>query len=136
VPGPRVFTPREVDLLIPRLEALLGELDLLRGRIRDQKLRIDALEMIWGSAVQKEDNPDHREYQHHLTDMRSLQEEFEKRTHAISELGGQLKGFDPPLIDFLGVRDGHLVLLCWTKGEKKVAHWHEVDEGFAGRQPI
>ncbi len=136
MPGPRVFTPPEVDLLIPRLGAIFGELDLVRERIRAQKLRINALEMIWGAAVQSQDNPDHREYAHHLSEMKTLQEEFEKKTAAITELGAQIKGLDPPLVDFLGVRDGHLVLLCWTRGEESVGFWHEVDEGFAGRHPL
>ncbi len=134
--GPRIYTPPEVDRLIPRLEALFGELDEVRGKIRAQKLRINALEMIWGNGVHTPDNPDHREYAHHLEEMKSLQEEFEKRTREITDLGGQVKGLDPPLVDFLGVRDGRLVLLCWTRGEQRIGHWHHVDEGFAGRQPL
>ena len=134
--GPRIFTPSDVDLLIPRIEQLFVELDQIRNRIKNQKLKISALEMIWGNGVESTDNPDHREYTHHLAEMQSLQEEFEKRTRTLTELGAQLKGLDPPLVDFLGVRDGRLVLLCWTRGEKKLGHWHEVDEGFAGRHPL
>jgi hypothetical protein len=28
------------------------------------------------------------------------------------------------------------VYLCWQHGEPRVAHWHEIDAGFAGRQPL
>ena len=29
-----------------------------------------------------------------------------------------------------------LKTLCWKLGEEAVRHWHEVDAGFAGRQPL
>jgi hypothetical protein len=28
------------------------------------------------------------------------------------------------------------VELCWRLGEPTVAFWHEVDAGYAGRQPL
>jgi hypothetical protein len=41
------------------------------------------------------------------------------------------------LIDFPAMRDGRVVLLCWQLGEgEKIEWWHEVEEGFAGRQPL
>ncbi len=134
--GPRIFEIPEVEGLIPRLEAVFADLDKLRRRIRALKLRINALEMIWGEVVQQPDNPDHRELEHHLQEMAALQEEFERTTARIGELGGQVKGLDPPLVDFYGVREGYLIYWCWTKGESRIGHWHHLDEGFAGRQPV
>ena len=32
--------------------------------------------------------------------------------------------------------DDRLVFLCWRLGEDRITHWHEVNAGFAGRQPI
>jgi hypothetical protein len=40
------------------------------------------------------------------------------------------------LCDFLGEREGRDVWPCWQYGEKRVEFWHELDSGFAGRQPI
>jgi hypothetical protein len=28
------------------------------------------------------------------------------------------------------------VYLCWKLGEDRITWWHEVDAGFAGRQPL
>ena len=28
------------------------------------------------------------------------------------------------------------MFLCWRYGEDRITHWHEVEAGFAGRQPI
>jgi hypothetical protein len=134
--GPRIFVPEEVDLLIPDLEAVFADLDGLRQRIRTLKLRINALELIWGDRVNRPDCPDHGELQQHLEQMKEAQAEFERATQRLSELGAQLKSIEPPLVDFYGVREGRLILWCWTRGEHSVGFWHHVDEGFANRRPL
>jgi hypothetical protein len=40
------------------------------------------------------------------------------------------------LIDFPAMRDGDEVYLCWLIGEPAVGFWHQLDAGFAGRQPL
>ena len=40
------------------------------------------------------------------------------------------------LIDFPSVREGKRIYLCWRLGEPAVRHWHEMDTGFLGRQPV
>jgi hypothetical protein len=41
------------------------------------------------------------------------------------------------LVDFPSLRDGEEVYLCWLADDEDViAHWHEPDAGFAGRQPL
>ncbi|HMQ04040.1 MAG TPA: DUF2203 domain-containing protein [Pyrinomonadaceae bacterium] len=58
-------------------------------------------------------------------------------TTEINDLGVQLKDHSQGLVDFPSMRDGRVVLLCWKLGEpEEIAWWHEVDAGFAGRQPI
>ncbi len=54
----------------------------------------------------------------------------------LEELGVQLKDARSGLVDFLSLRDGELVELCWKLGEERVAHWHRIGEGFAGRKPL
>ena len=134
--GPRVFEVEEVDRLIPRLEGIFGELDAVREGLRRSKLRINALELIWGAKIQEEDNPDHGELVAHLEDLKRGQKEVEALTQRIAEFGGQVKGLDPALVDFFGVQDSILVVWCWTRGEERIDHWHHVDEGFAGRRTI
>jgi hypothetical protein len=134
--GPRVFEPHEVDDLVPSLEGIFGELEGLKRKLRTLQLRVNTLELIWGEAVHQAGHRDHRELEHHLAEMKATQEAFERQTAKIADLGGELKGIDPPLVDFLGVREGRLVSLCWTRGEERITHWHHVDEGFAARQPL
>ena len=60
-----------------------------------------------------------------------------KLTTEINDLGIQLKDHTRGLIDFPTMRGGHLVLLCWELGEpERIEWWHEIDAGFAGRQPL
>lgn len=54
----------------------------------------------------------------------------------LDELGVECKALDSGLFDFPAERDGRVVYLCWRHGERAVTHWHEVDAGFAGRQPL
>jgi hypothetical protein len=48
----------------------------------------------------------------------------------------QVKSLEEGLLDFPSERNGEDVFLCWQVGEEKVAFWHGIDEGFAGRKPI
>jgi len=60
-------------------------------------------------------------------------------THAgkLESLGIQLKDYHQGLIDFPSMRDGRVVLLCWKADEgDQVEWWHDVEAGFAGRQPL
>ncbi|HXY19986.1 MAG TPA: DUF2203 domain-containing protein [Gemmatimonadales bacterium] len=54
----------------------------------------------------------------------------------LAEVGCLLKRFEDGLVDFYGHQEGRLVFLCWRLGEERVAHWHDLDAGFAGRRPI
>jgi hypothetical protein len=68
-----------------------------------------------------------------------LEREAEAVARAVDELQGLgvlVKDLDRGLVDFPALRDGEEVLLCWQVGEQAVAHWHGVDEGFAGRKPL
>jgi hypothetical protein len=40
------------------------------------------------------------------------------------------------LVDFPAVIDGREVYLCWLVDEPSVTHWHGIESGFAGRQPL
>ncbi len=60
-----------------------------------------------------------------------------ERAGELETLGVQVKDFARGLIDFPSLRDGHVVLLCWQSGEgDRIEWWHEVEAGFAGRQPL
>ncbi|MGC2186415.1 MAG: DUF2203 domain-containing protein [Terriglobales bacterium] len=54
----------------------------------------------------------------------------------IDATGVQVKDLDIGLLDFPCHVEGRTVLLCWKLGEKGITHWHDTNEGFAGRKPM
>jgi len=60
-----------------------------------------------------------------------------QHTGELEALGVQIKDYERGLIDFPTMRDGRTVLLCWKLDEgDQIEWWHEVETGFAGRQPL
>jgi hypothetical protein len=55
---------------------------------------------------------------------------------AFDERGIVLRDLDRGLIDFPAIRDGREVYLCWVEGEPDIEFWHDLDAGYAGRQPL
>ena len=47
-----------------------------------------------------------------------------------------LRDLDRGLVDFPSLRDGEEVYLCWLEGEDEIEHWHGLEDGFAGREPL
>ena len=47
-----------------------------------------------------------------------------------------LKDAERGLIDFPSRRGKREVFLCWEKGEEDIGHWHELDAGYDGREPL
>jgi hypothetical protein len=69
----------------------------------------------------------------YVTDLISLAEQ----TGKLEALGVQLKDYERGLLDFPSMREGRVVLLCWQLGEgDRIEWWHDLETGFAGRQPI
>lgn len=56
--------------------------------------------------------------------------------HEIQSTGPEIKDINTGLLDFLALREGREVYLCWRYGEEAVGYWHGLDAGFAGRQPV
>lgn len=61
---------------------------------------------------------------------------LEKAVLAIQRRGVVIKDVSVGLLDFPSERDGRPVFLCWKPGEPAVGHWHDVEDGYAGRQPL
>jgi len=54
----------------------------------------------------------------------------------IRDMGVLLKDVDRGLCDFPYMRNGRVVYLCWHLGEETIAYWHDIEAGFAGREPL
>jgi len=47
-----------------------------------------------------------------------------------------LRDLDRGLVDFPALREDREVYLCWVDGEPEIGFWHDLDAGYAGRQPL
>jgi hypothetical protein len=65
-----------------------------------------------------------------------LAREIDGFQHELEQLGIQLKDRRLGLVDFPSEMNGRDILLCWRLGEPEVQFWHELDAGYAGRQPL
>ena len=55
----------------------------------------------------------------------------------LREMEVVLRDLDRGLVDFPALRDGREVYLCWVEREEdEIAFWHDVDAGYAGREPL
>jgi hypothetical protein len=62
--------------------------------------------------------------------------EIEACLEELEQIGCVFKGFDVGLIDFPAMLEARDVYLCWQYDEPRVEYWHEINGGFAGRQPL
>ena len=130
----KTFTLEEAQSLLPVLESLLKRAiegkqsaeevdsslsDLARRIYLSGGMRVDV------GAVAKQ----RAEIEAHLQRVRESIAE-------IDSIGVQVKDLDAGLLDFPCRLDDQVVLLCWRMGETSIEHWHTVESGFQGRQPL
>jgi hypothetical protein len=63
-------------------------------------------------------------------------EQISDSVEAIQEMGVLVKDLDIGLCDFPYQLNSRVVYLCWKLGESEIRFWHEIEDGYAGRQPI
>ncbi len=134
----RLFTPAEVDALIPRLTELMGEAIERHRQAQDfaETLRAER-ERIRAAGSSAEDR---REWKARTERLDGLTIEVRGLLEDVGALGGVVKDVETGLVDFAGLVPGGPgdapVNLCWKYGEGAVRFWHGFDEGFAQRKPL
>jgi len=129
----RHFTPKEANELLSEVRPVAEELVALRRAFAVTTARRARLaSRIAGNGGDFDPQ-----------EPRALEEQLEREAEAVvrcverlQRLGVLVKDLDRGLVDFPALRRGEEVLLCWQVGEAEVAHWHGLEEGFAGRKPL
>jgi hypothetical protein len=122
----KLFTVEEANALLPKLKELLDDVAIHRDAVRERAPR---LEPILQAA---KTNGGGRVGSEYGVEAYNLYLAIER----IRGLGVILKDLDMGLLDFPHERDGRVVFLCWHPPEESVAFWHEIEAGYAGRQPL
>jgi hypothetical protein len=126
----RIFTLEEAEATLPLVRRIAGDLSAEFDAWRNA---VGVYELLAGaSTLEAGETDEMRETQRRITDHARRVTAFLAELDA---LGCVFKGFEEGLVDFT-LRDDRLVFLCWRLGEPRITHWHEVDAGFDGRQPV
>lgn len=123
---PRYFTLPEANEMLNFIRPLMEEIQQIRRKI--QREQPDA----WPAVVKSAGNGGNRALSNIVRDF----EKLDVLVHRIQDMGVLIKDANLGLLDFPALKDGREVYLCWQYGEGEIAFWHEVEAGFAGRQPI
>ena len=126
-----IFTVEEAERTLPLLKRILSDLRVEYDIWREAMSSYEMLAA--GSRAESGETADLVSSRVAVTRAANRINDF---LLELESIGCLFKGFDEGLVDFYALRDDRLVLLCWKLGEDHITHWHEVDAGFAGRQPI
>ncbi len=61
---------------------------------------------------------------------------YHKYIAELLTMGVVIKDIQKGLVDFNAKHEGRDIYLCWHLGERDIGYWHEVSDGFTGRQSI
>ena len=122
----KLCTVEEANALIPKLQELLDDLIRHRDALREKAPHLEPILRAAGA------NGGGRVGSEYGVEAYRLYLAIER----IQELGVILKDLDIGLLDFPHEREGRIVFLCWHPPEERVGFWHEIEAGYAGRQPL
>ena len=126
------FTREEAEALLPQITVVLENIRERRQAMQQSEEELGALH------IQAMSNGHH--LHDHITRLqRALAEHIQvlqALANELNDFGCELKDPEMGLIDFLSLRNGRPVYLCWHLGEDRINYWHYLETGFAGRQPL
>lgn len=127
----RYFTLAQANKTLPLVRRVVADITSLYPRWRDLVYQYELIAAQsrpeWG------EKPEQLELRAAIDD---IARQINDYLRELDQIGCVFKGFEEGLVDFYGQIDGRDILWCWRQGEEEIGHWHEVEAGFAGRQPI
>lgn len=123
---PRYFTLEEANTTLEIIKPLLDEILALRQEILNRR------EEVWPVIQRAVGNGGSQKASKLALEFNRI----DALVHQIQDTGVQIKDINIGLLDFPHLRKGREVYLCWKHGEPKIAFWHEIADGYAGRQPV
>ena len=150
----KLFTIDEANAALPLVRAIVKDLSKLSREVIERRQRLQHLSPVRsapsgtgpsgaGSSGTGSSGTGAGEEDPYASELAQIEEELEKDSRRLQEYVEELRelGVEPKngpegLVDFPSLLDGRVVYLCWKLDEPEVTHWHEIDGGFAGRQPL
>ena len=121
----RHYSRDEAQLMLPRVKPVLQRLRDAKDLLTDE----EAHEVLTEAAPGNGGGEPGRQVGEAFLEVRRL-------LGALQEAGIVVRDIDRGLIDFPTIRDGEEVYLCWELGEDSIDWWHDIEDGYRGRQPL
>jgi hypothetical protein len=129
----RIFTVEQANACLPLVRRIAADMVALSRELIERRRSLDRLMAgrqpsggdFYGDEVAQIQ-------QELLKDAQRLEGYWEELT----QLGAEPKDAPQGLVDFPARIEGRLVYLCWKYDEPEILFWHELEAGFAGRQPL
>lgn len=123
---PHYFTVQEANAALDVIRPLMDEIQAIRRQILEKQPE------IWPALEKAAGNGGNAALRNVARDFGRL----DQLVHGILGTGAEIKDLGTGLLDFRAWRADHEVYLCWKYGEDRIRFWHEIEAGYAGRQPI
>ena len=115
----RFFTPKEANLMLPKVKKIVENILSKANEARNSLTTPDPLNERQGK-------------------LQELDASIKSSMAELEELGCYYKdwNFEIGLVDFPAIIHGREALLCWRSDEPEIAWFHGYEEGFASRRPV
>jgi len=130
----KTFTLDEAQSLLPVLEALLKR--AIEGKQAAEEVESTLSELARRIYLAGGMYVDVAKVSKVRAEMETHLQRVRESVAEIDSIGVQVKDLEAGLLDFPCRLDDQVVLLCWRMGEPTIEHWHTVEQGFQGRQPL
>ena len=127
---PRLFTVEEANGLLPTVRPLIENILENLRRLKSKSETVIRSEQLDPEA------PDLMRRLRRDEEIARLVGQIKGWVEEIQGHGCVCKGIEQGLVDFPCVLGAEVVFLCWQYGEPGVAHWHRIEDGFAGRRTL
>lgn len=124
-----LFTVDQANRTLPLVRRIVEDIVREHRRWQEAVVELDLLMSVHAEMPDPRASVIEKQIRRAALEMDAFQAELEG-------LGIQLKDRRIGLIDFPSEQDGRPMLLCWQLGEPSVQFWHDLDTGYAGRQPL
>lgn len=128
--APRFFTLDEANRTLPLVRRIMRDILEAHPELEQQLSELRRLQAQDPGAQGRE-----RAQQLHTTIDKGARR-INSFIQELHQIGCLFKGFDPGLVDFYCLYRNRPIFLCWQSGEDTIHYWHELDAGYAGRQPL
>jgi hypothetical protein len=132
--GSRTYTAEEANQVLPEVRRMVEQMVEIMPALPE--LQEQARIAEFKAARPGAGGDERADFDHAIARLRAAEGALTVALTTLEEMDVVVKDPGTGLVDFPGIRDGEPVELCWKLGEPRVANWHRLGEGFAGRKPL